>query len=245
MRALGRAFLFRSGLWRGAITYAVVLVLIVAAVASVAAVRQARAVAAGCGEVKSSLAARGALPVVSTGAERVLVVGDSWSAGQGLAASPKAAIDHSWAAEIGRARGWTVLDDAIPYTGFVNGGFCGKQQFAARAAADLAAHPSMVLIEGGINDTDASNSEVTAAAASLLARFASVKTVVVIGPGDAPARPAADRSRVARLLEAAAGHAGRPFVDASRWKLSYQPDQLHPTQAGQDTFAARVASELG
>lgn len=226
------------------LAYAVVLVLIAGTVAGVGAIRQARATAAGCSEVKSAIETRGALPTVSTGTNRVLVVGDSWSAGQGLASSPKVAIARSWAATLGRARRWTVLDDAIAYTGYVNGGFCGGQQFDIRASVDLAAHPDEVLIEGGINDTDATSSAISSAARTLLSRFASVRTVVLIGPGDAPARAAADRAKVVRALAAAARSAGRPFVDASGWKLAYQRDGLHPTQAGQDAFAVQVSTAL-
>lgn len=84
--------------------------------------------------------------VVTGSGTPVLVVGDSWSAGLGLA-DPSA----SWPAR---------LDGRVHVAGFSGSGFsarasgCGDVSFAARAPQALAGLPAgtLVVVEGGLND---------------------------------------------------------------------------------------------
>src|SRR3954463_16047937 len=86
--------------------------------------------------------------MVTGSGERVVVVGDSWSAGLGL--------DHP-------AQSWpSRLPGRVHVAGFSGSGFaahasdCGAVSFGARAPAALADGADLVVVEGGLNDYDQS-----------------------------------------------------------------------------------------
>ena len=128
--------------------------------------------------------------MVTGSGERVVVVGDSWSAGLGLDEPVQ-----SWPSR---------LPGRVHVAGFSGTGFsahaspCGRVSFADRAPAALKGGADLVIVEGGLNDYDRSRAEIKAGFARVMRAAAPYRTVVV-GPATAPAR-AAKVARVDRLL---------------------------------------------
>lgn len=192
--------------------------------AAAAAVRVAR-----CDRFTTLQEARAA--AVSGHGERVVVIGDSWSAGYGLP-DPSS----SWSTRIpGR-----VYVDGFPGSGFSEqASGCHLVSYADRAPADLRRGASLVVVEGGLNDFDQSDADITAGFDRLMKELHG-HPVVIVGPAMAPSR-AAFVPRVDRLLAALAKKADVPYFSTVDLKLEYQPDELHPDQAGTQTFGDAVA----
>ena len=171
--------------------------------------------------------------VVGSG-ERVVVVGDSWSAGLGLD-DP----GQSWPSR---------LPGRIHVAGFSGTGFsehaspCGQVSFADRAPAALKGGADLVIVEGGLNDYDHSRREIKAGFARVMQAAAPYRTVVV-GPATAPAR-AARVPRVDRLLAHLSQKYGVPYVSTVDLKLPYLDDRLHLTPAGHREFGDAVAERI-
>jgi len=171
---------------------------------------------------------------VTGSGERVVVIGDSWSAGLGLDRPVQ-----SWPAR---------LSGRIHVAGFSGSGFsahasrCGRVSFADRAPASLEGGADLVVIEGGLNDFDRSRAEIKAGFVRVL-RAASAYPVVVVGPATAPSRAAAV-PRVDRLLRHLSEKYGVPYVSTVDLDLPYLPDGLHPTQTGHRLFGDAVASRI-
>lgn len=174
--------------------------------------------------------------VVTGSGAPVLVVGDSWSAGLGLA-DPT----DSWPAR---------LDGRVHVAGFSGSGFsarasgCGDVSFAARAPRALAGLPAgtLVVVEGGLNDWDRSDAELTTGFEALLAAAAGHR-VVVVGPAGAPSR-AAYVDRVDALLAELSARHGVAYLSALDVDLAYLDDRLHLTPAGHAAFGDWVAARL-
>jgi acyl-CoA thioesterase I len=171
---------------------------------------------------------------VTGSGERVVVIGDSWSAGLGL--------EHpieSWP---------TRLPGRIHVAGFSGSGFsakaspCGRVSFADRAPAALRSGTGLVVVEGGLNDFDRSRAEIKAGFQRVL-RTASSYDVVVIGPATAPARADAV-PRVDRVLRHLSEKYGVPYVSTVDLDLSYLSDRLHLTPAGHRAFGDAVAERI-
>jgi acyl-CoA thioesterase I len=171
---------------------------------------------------------------VTGSGERVVVVGDSWSAGLGLDRPVQ-----SWPAR---------LPGQIHVAGFSGSGFsahasvCGRVSFADRAPRALKSGADLVVVEGGLNDVDRSRGEIKAGFVRLL-RVASAYRVVVVGPATAPSRAAAV-PRVDRLLRHLSDRAGVAYVSTSDLDLPYLEDGLHLTVDGHRTFGDAVASRI-
>lgn len=186
-----------------------------------------------CARFAASSAARADL-VTGSGPE-VLVVGDSWSAGLGLA-DP---VD-SWP---------TRLPGRVRVAGFSGSGFsrdaspCGDVSFAARAGGALTTSTGLVVVEGGLNDFDRTDAEISAGFARL-ERVLGSHRVVVVGPAAAPSRADAVR-RVDALLARLTDAAGWEYVATYGWELGYLPDRLHLTVEGHREFGDRVAAVVG
>lgn len=172
--------------------------------------------------------------VVTGSGAPVLVVGDSWSAGLGLA-DPTA----SWPAR---------LDGRVHVAGFSGSGFsarasgCGDVSFAARAPQALAGLPAgtLVVVEGGLNDWDRSDAEISTGFEELLAAVAGHR-VVVVGPAGAPSR-AAYVDRVDALLAELSARHDVAYLSALDVDLDYLDDRLHLTPAGHAAFGDWVAA---
>lgn len=191
------------------------------------------------GEVKANIetsqrceAVKPFVPVkhISDRTPSVAILGDSYTAGDGLA---------------DRTKGWAYLVGTdlagVGRTGFVNGGYCGNHTYAERIDALLATKPDTLIIQGGLNDWG-SPEKVADAALTVLERTKAVPHVIVVGPPNVPGRDGEDK--VDTALRAAADVMSTKYVSALDWNLEYLPDATHLTEAGHATFAANVASAI-
>src|SRR3954465_10991255 len=109
--------------------------------------------------------------IVTGSGQRVVVIGDSWSAGLGLAHPAQ-----SWPSR---------LPGRVHVAGFSGSGFsehaspCGRVSFAARAPAALRGGADLVVVEGGLNDFDRSRAEIKAGFVRVVQAAAAYRTVVV------------------------------------------------------------------
>lgn len=179
---------------------------------------------------------------VTGSGESVLVIGDSWSAGRGL--------DHpadSWPSQ---------LPGRVHVDGFTGSGFsrhaspCASRAYADRVDAALRSaggHPSLVVLQGGLNETDrpaaAIRSGVRRVLARLEARGIPAADIVIVGPVAAPRR-AGGVPRVDRVLAQESSRAHVRYLSMTRVRLPYLPDRLHPTAAGHAEFGRAVAALL-
>ena len=185
-----------------------------------------------CPRFAADSAARAA-QVSGTG-DRVVVIGDSWSAGLGLDRPA-----GSWPSR---------LPGAVHVAGFSGSGFsthasaCARVSFADRAPAALREGADLVVVEGGLNDYDRPDTEIRAGFARLMTALAGQR-VVVVGPASAPSRAAAV-PHLDALLAALAERYGVAYLRTSGLRLDYLDDRLHLTAAGHDAFGDFVASRL-
>ena len=179
---------------------------------------------------------------VSGSGDRVLVIGDSWSAGRGLR-DPA----DSWPSR---------LAGRVHVDGFSGSGFSrGASPCAGRAYADrvdqalqrTGARPDLVVLQGGLNETDrpaaAIRSGVRRVLARLEARGVPARDIVIVGPVAAPRRAAAV-PRVDAVLADEAARAGVLYLSMVNVELPYLRDRLHPTVEGQQEFGDTVAALL-
>jgi acyl-CoA thioesterase-1 len=170
-----------------------------------------------------------------TGAgDRIVVIGDSWSAGLGLDRPAE-----SWPAR---------LDGRVHVAGFSGSGFspgagsCRQVSFAVRAPGAVRGGADLVVVEGGLNDVDEPDAEIRAGFADLMRELHGSR-VVVVGPAAAPVR--ADRvPRIDELLADLAERYDVPYVRTSGLSLPYLDDRLHLTRAGHEQFGDFVAQQI-
>lgn len=171
---------------------------------------------------------------VTGSGERVVVIGDSWSAGLGLGDSTR-----SWPSR---------LPGRVAVAGFSGSGFserassCGRVSFADRAATAVRHGADLVLVEGGLNDVDQPDAAIVSGFDRLMTRLAG-RRVVVVGPAAAPSR-AARVHRVDSLLARLSEQHGVAYVETDDLRLSYLPDRLHLTPAGHRAFGDAVAERV-
>lgn len=185
-----------------------------------------------CARFVAESAARQHL-VTGHGATTV-VIGDSYAAGLGLR-DPGA----NWARE---------LPGRVHVFGFSGSGFsrgaspCKAVGYDQRAPGALALHPSLVVVEGGLNDFDQPAVAIRAGFRRLLAEIGD-RDIVVVGPPSAPLR-GAGAARVDAILRSEAARAGTPYLSMVGERFSYLPDRLHLTAAGHRRFGQLVASRV-
>lgn len=186
-----------------------------------------------CERFTAASAAR-AEAVTGTG-RRVVVIGDSYSAGLGLAD-----VADSWPARV---------PGEVHVAGFSGSGFargasrCGAGvSFAGRAPAALRGGADLVVVEGGLNDFDQPAEAVRAGFERLMTELDG-HAVVVVGPVTAPSRAGAV-PRVDTLLAELAGEHDVPYVRTSHLQLPYLSDGLHLTPAGHVAFGEFVAAAI-
>ena len=194
-----------------------------------------RAIGAGKSQCErfAAASAQRAKQVTGSG-ERVVVIGDSWSAGLGLDRPVQ-----SWP---------TQLSGRIHVAGFSGSGFsahasrCGRVSFADRAPSALKGGADLVVVEGGLNDFDRGRAEIRAGFARVL-RAAAAYRVVVVGPAAAPARASAV-PRIDRLLRHLSDRYGVAYVSTVDLDLPYLEDGLHLTVTGHREFGDAVAERI-
>jgi acyl-CoA thioesterase-1 len=172
--------------------------------------------------------------LVAGSGERVVVIGDSWSAGLGL--------DHA-------AQSWpSRLPGRVHVAGFSGSGFsekaspCGRVSFADRAPAALRNGADLLVVEGGLNDVDRTRAEIKAGFVRVMTYAAPYRTVVV-GPAMAPSRAQAV-PRVDRLLAHLSTKYAVPYLSTADLALPYLPDRLHLQPAGHRIFGDAVADRI-
>jgi acyl-CoA thioesterase-1 len=163
-----------------------------------------------------------------------VVLGDSYSAGLGLARP-----GQNWA---------RALPGRVHVFGFSGSGFsrgaspCADVAYDQRAERALALHPSLVVVEGGLNDFDQPAGQIRAGFRRLVGEIGSDR-VLVVGPPPAPLR-GARAARVDAVLREEAARSGTPYLSMIDRRFGYLPDRLHLTPAGHRAFGAVVAAAL-
>lgn len=200
----------------------------------VAATRAIGADTSRCAEFRAESIAR-ADQVTGSG-ERVVVIGDSWSVGLGLAEPVR-----SWPSR---------LPGRVHVAGFSGSGFsakaspCGKVSFADRAPAAVDG-AALVVVQGGLNDWNRPRPEIRTGFKRLIRtlRADEIPRIVVVGPAAAPSR-AAGVPRVDKLLSRWSARRGIEYVSTMDLDLPYRRDQLHLTLAGHAEFGDAVADRI-
>ncbi len=189
--------------------------------------------AARCARFAADAQDRRAEPVVGSG-DRVVVLGDSWSAGLGLDDPADA-----WPSRLaGR-----VSVDAFSGSGFSRlASPCAGACFAQRAPRAVSGGADLVVVEGGLNDVDQPVAALRAGFTRVM-RALEAPRVVVVGPASAPARAAGAR-RVDEVLAAMASRYDAAYVSTLDLDLAYLDDGLHLTARGHRELGDYVAQQL-
>ncbi len=212
------------------VSLAVTLLLCVATVHLAA---RARGDEAGRCETHAAAASWRASRVTGTGA-RVVVIGDSYAVGLGLATP-----STSWPSR---------LPGRVHVAGFSGSGWsehassCAGVAFAERARVALGGGADLVLVGTGLNDVDQSDAAITAGFERLV-QVVGQRRLVVVGPPAAPAR-AGGVPRVDALLRDLAERHQVGYVGTADLRLDYLGDRLHLTPAGHRRFGDAVAARV-
>ena len=160
---------------------------------------------------------------------RVLVIGDSYAQGFGLA-DP----DRSWPHYLpGR-----VTVDGYSGSGFATPSHCGGGTYVERARRLTATRPEVVIAQGGYNDVRAPARRVERAAIELVRLFPHAR-VAIVGPPYKQGRE--DLRLVDRALARAAARTGAQYVRAYAWPVRFEARNGHPTAASQRLIGTDVA----
>ena len=217
---------------------ALVAALLVAALATVLVVvgitRATGGAPSGCDRARAVSSERQS---VDTGVGApVVVIGDSYSVGVG----------------VDPFQSWPVrLPGRVHVDGFSGSGFsagsspCGDVSYAERAARAVDGRPdALVVVEGGLNDHDRTDTEIGAGFMALM-RVLDGRDVLVVGPASAPADDLlAEVPRVDATLARLSAAFGVRYLSMLDVDLTYLPDGVHPTAAGQRRFGDVVATEV-
>ena len=163
---------------------------------------------------------------------RIAVIGDSYSQGSHLEDPTE---------------GWpSRLSGSVMVDGFAGSGFtaspCPGVAFGRRVGRALATDPDLVVVQGGLNDVNASVGELRAEVSDVLESLTGRRTVLV-GPPAAPRRAEGARRVDAQLAELAAA-ADVPYISTVAWQLEFLDDRLHLTDAGHVAFGDAVVDAL-
>lgn len=171
--------------------------------------------------------------VTGTGPE-VLVIGDSYSVGAGVRP------EESWPVRLpGRVR-----VDGFSGSGFsVGASGCGDVSYASRAPRSLRTTTRLVVIEGGLNDTDQPAADLEDGVRRLL-RIVDGRRVLVVGPPPTPDRSWSEVARVDATLSRLAGEFGASYLSMLDSELTYLDDDLHPDPAGHRVFGDLVGARV-
>jgi lysophospholipase L1-like esterase len=176
------------------------------------------------------------------------VLGASFSAGVG-AGTP----EQAWPADLGRILGWQVAVSADPGAGYTNPGNGHRGPFTALAARlNLTQlNPAVLLIQGGHNDIGQPPAQISRGVRALLTQIQcqspdtriGIVTVFPTGNHPSPATVRTDRAIVTAARQA------DPQVMVfdpltEQWHFPRTGDQLHPTAAGHQWIATRLAAGL-
>jgi lysophospholipase L1-like esterase len=204
----------------------------------------------GCARVHASVAEQAAINAEASGSPTVAIIGDSYVAGSGATDA-----QHGWAYLLARQEGWRGILLGVGGSGLQNDGPCNGQTYLDRVGATAAVAPAAVIVEGGLNDRDAS-AETEASllrqlVAALRVRIPGV-AIALVGPPAPEPSDAPDVSKISGAFRDAAAATGVRLVDpytenwftAANRPALIAPDDIHPNDRGHAYFARRVAQDL-
>ncbi|HWJ68241.1 MAG TPA: SGNH/GDSL hydrolase family protein [Nocardioides sp.] len=173
--------------------------------------------------------------LVTGAGPEVLVIGDSWSVGAGVRR------DQSWPVRLPGL----VRVDGFSGSGFsVGASACGDVSYATRLPASIRTTTALVVVEGGLNDTDQPAADLEAGVRRVLEALGG-RPALLVGPPAAPARPRAEVARVDATLARLAAEHGASYLSMLGARLTYLDDDLHPDPAGHRAFGDAVAARVG
>jgi lysophospholipase L1-like esterase len=160
---------------------------------------------------------------------------------------------RGWPRIVDGARGWKTINLAVPGTGFLNPGWT-DQPIGSLVGRAVKAHPDVIVLAGGHNDSRWSVAATARAADAVIDRLRRAEpeaVLVIVAPiwanGSPPRRCLDLRDHLRRKAAAV----GAVFVDplADRWFAGSShrligPDGIHPTYAGHRFIADRVLEAL-
>lgn len=178
---------------------------------------------------------------------RVAMLGDSYSPPMG-----QAIPDYHFASILAPRLSWEVLSFGLGGTGYTNPGQAneGDDVYLARVPAIIAASPTMVIVQGSVNDGDYETTRDAALEvfAALQAGLPGVP-IIAIGPSLTPSL--GDSVTVARdAVRDAASESGVRFIDPieDEWLVGnpdwFVDDGVHPSGTGQTELARRLQEAL-
>lgn len=188
---------------------------------------------------------------------RVLVLGDSYTAGEGASRS-----QLSFIARVGRAAGWAVDNQAQGGTGYLKAVTTDGEAACGSAAcprfgqalrkASTGAPPDLVLVSGGRNDLSLPRQEVAKSIAKLFSDvrryFPRARLAVVAPLWDFSAQPPA-LSRLRADVATAARASGYVMLDLRQPLLNHPEwmaaDLVYPGDRGHRAIAEALLKALG
>jgi lysophospholipase L1-like esterase len=161
--------------------------------------------------------------------------------------------ERAWPQDLARILHWRVRVSADPGAGYVNPGAGDRGPFSRLAARlDLARlHPALIIIQGGHDDVGYALPLIRDRVESLVAairREAPHARLVVLSVFGRDRRPSSATLATDRTILAAARRADPAILTfdplAGRWRFPRARDRLHPSPAGHERIAERLAARL-
>ncbi|PZE69582.1 SGNH/GDSL hydrolase family protein [Curtobacterium sp. MCBD17_021] len=182
---------------------------------------------------------------------RVLVIGDSYTAGRGSSDGRT-----GWAQMLSARNGWDSTLDGRPGTGYANPGASGSEQntYLPRVIAHADEDPDLVIVQGSQNDWTVGETALRRRVEQTLRQAVRQwprALVVAIGPS-APQPRAATTGTIDAAVGAGAGSVGVPYIDADeeQWFTSVNSheyaaaDGEHLDDDGHRYLARRIDAAL-
>ncbi|MFI8565512.1 SGNH/GDSL hydrolase family protein [Rhodococcus sp. NPDC078407] len=179
----------------------------------------------------------------------VSIIGDSYTVGVG------ASSNRGYIAQVCRELDWQCQTDAQRGTGYTTSGFVddNAQPYAARLGQVIDRQPSVVVVQGGTFDSDASFEAIAAAAQDVFSTLTSqipAAKIIAVGTTNPPGIRFGREIIVRDAIAYAAANTGVAFVDpiAEGWldpTIDYiTADNLHPNDIAYEKYAQRWIADM-
>lgn len=184
-----------------------------------------------------------ATPSAAPATVTAVLFGDSFTAGKNDPPRTRTALEVA-----ARTLGWRYVVKAQQATGWTT-----SPSYGERLAREVTTAPTVLVLQGGASDTEASPGALTQA---VLTTVTTVKrrfpgtTVVLVGPVAMEQPPDPALVRVGRTLAAAAAALRVTYVDPTPWitranaEKYLAPQGFYPNPAGHAYLGARLAAAL-
>jgi hypothetical protein len=184
-----------------------------------------------------------ATPSATPAAVTAVLLGDSFTAGKNDPPGTRTALEVA-----ARTLGWRYVVKAQQATGWTT-----SPSYGERLAREVTTAPTVLVLQGGASDTEASAGALTQA---VLTTVTAVKkrfpgtTVVLVGPVAMEQPPDPALVRVGRTLAAAAAALRVTYVDPAPWITRANAEKylaaqgFYPNPAGHAYLGARLAAAL-